>query len=77
MPSERTLRQIDRLLDEAEQAVEQRNWTLLRQHAQDVLLLDADNEDAQNFLAAAERALSASTPGAASAPATAEPHTPP
>ena len=57
MPSERTQRQIDRLLDEAEQAMAQRDWASLREHAQDVLLLDTGNEDAQNFLRAAERAL--------------------
>jgi hypothetical protein len=59
MTSERTQRQIDRLLDEAERAMAARDWTLLRQHAEDVLLLDADNGDAKNFFAAAERAMNA------------------
>jgi hypothetical protein len=61
MPSERTQRHVDRLLDEADKAIAQRDWVLLRQHAQDVLLLDVDNEDAQNFLTAAKRALSSSS----------------
>jgi len=55
MPSERTQRQIDRLLDEAEQAIASRDWTLVGQYAQDILRLDPENEDARNFLAAAER----------------------
>ena len=62
MLSERTQRHIDRLLDEADKAMAQRDWPLLRQHAEDVLLLDADNQDAHNFLTAAERALSAAAP---------------
>ena len=40
MPSERIQRQIDRLLDAADAAFAQREWTALRQHARDVLLLD-------------------------------------
>jgi len=55
MPSERTQRQIDRLLDEAEQAIARRDWALLRQHALDVLRLNPSNEDALAFLAASER----------------------
>ena len=62
MLSERSQRHIDRLLDEADKAMAQRDWPLLRQHAEDVLLLDADNQDAHNFLTAAERALSAAAP---------------
>jgi serine/threonine protein kinase/tetratricopeptide (TPR) repeat protein len=60
MPSERTQRHIDRLLDEADKAMASRNWALLRQHAEDVLLLDSENEDAKNFLTAADRALTSS-----------------
>jgi hypothetical protein len=59
MPSERTQRHIDRLLDEADKAMAARDWALLRQHAEDVLLLDAENEDARAFITAAERALAA------------------
>jgi len=55
MPSERTQRQIDRLLDEAEQAIASRDWALVQQHAQDVLDLDPGNADALDFLAAMQR----------------------
>ncbi len=57
MPSERIQRQIDRLLDQIEAAVEQRDWERVRELAEDVLRLDPDNGDAQAFLAAAERDL--------------------
>ncbi len=36
-----------------------RDWALLREHAQDVLVLDPENQDVRHFLAAAERALDA------------------
>ena len=55
MVSERLQRQIDRLLDEADQAMGQRRWDLVRQHCQDVLDLDPDNADARAYLAAMER----------------------
>ena len=56
MVSERIQRQIDRLLDEVEQAVVQREWAAVRRAASDVLALDPSNVDAQAFLVAAERA---------------------
>ena len=59
MPSERTQRRIDRLLDEAERALDEHDWLLARERARDVLLLDDGNEDAHNFLRTADRALSA------------------
>jgi tetratricopeptide (TPR) repeat protein len=62
MPSERTQRQIDRLLDAAEQAIGARDWVLVREHAEDVLRLDPDNEDARSFLAAAQREPSEASP---------------
>jgi len=65
MPSERTQRQIDRLLDEAERAIAQRDWAAVRTHVEDVLILDPNNEDATNFLAASERGLAAQTEGQA------------
>ena len=58
MASERVQRQIDRLLDQAEEAVGQKSWALVRENAQAVIDLDPDNGDARTFLAAAERALS-------------------
>ena len=55
MASERVQRQIDRLLDEAEQALVQRAWDVVRERAQDVIRLDPSNADAQTFLAGADR----------------------
>jgi tetratricopeptide (TPR) repeat protein len=73
MPSERAQRQIDRLLDEAEKAMAQRDWALLRQHARDALLLDSENADAKDFLLAAERALSAAPEDTPESPTSPEP----
>ncbi len=39
MASERMKRQIERLLDKVEEAVEQRDWQLVRQISDDVLIL--------------------------------------
>lgn len=78
MASERVQRRIDRLLDQVEEAADQRDWRKVRQLADDVLVLDPDNSDATNFLAAAERSLvsSAPTPSQASAPVLATPAPP-
>lgn len=62
MASDRIKRQIERLLDQLEEAVEQRNWQLVRQLAEDVLVLDPDNADASPYLSAAERALEPNQP---------------
>jgi serine/threonine protein kinase len=61
MPSERTQRHIDRLLDEADKAIASRDWATVRQHAQDVLDLDPGNADALDFLAAMVRKSQADT----------------
>ena len=72
MATERLQRQIERLLDEAEEAVSQLDWTSVRDRAQAVLAFDPGNEDAKGFLAASERALGgpgvATTAPAASSP---------
>ena len=60
MASERLKRQIDRLPDEVEAAVSQLDWLVVRDRTQAVLALDPENADAATYLAAAERALSAS-----------------
>jgi predicted ATPase/class 3 adenylate cyclase len=75
MPTERIQRQIDRLLDETEAALAQRDWARVRTVASDVLRLDPDNADAQEFLAAADRDGSAgqSIPSAAMEPTEAVP----
>ena len=57
MASERLQRQIDRLLDEAEEAISRFDWDGLLQRAQAVLAMDPENRDALAFLATAERAL--------------------
>ena len=56
MASERFQRQIDRLLDEAEEALSRFDWERVRQCAQAVLAIDPENQDGSTFLAAAERA---------------------
>jgi eukaryotic-like serine/threonine-protein kinase len=55
MPSERLQRQIDRLLDETEAALVERDWARVRTLAGDVLRLDPENVDARAFLDACER----------------------
>ncbi|MCH8206858.1 MAG: protein kinase [Chloroflexi bacterium] len=57
MATDRIQRQIDRLLDEAEDGVSRLDWEVVRDRARAVLVFDPDNRDAQGFLAAAERAL--------------------
>ncbi|MFN0071154.1 MAG: serine/threonine-protein kinase, partial [Chloroflexota bacterium] len=57
MLSERTQRQIDRLLDQAEEAIAQLNWSVVRDRALAVLALDPENVDARNYVDAAARAL--------------------
>ena len=76
MASERFQRRIERLLDEADEALARYDWEAVRQAAQAVLAIDPENGDGLTFLATVERAL-ASTPGSSttqspgSAPATA------
>ncbi|MCH7984024.1 MAG: serine/threonine-protein kinase PknK, partial [Chloroflexi bacterium] len=53
MPSERVQRRIDRLLDEAEEAADAKDWKQVRTTSLSVLAADAENEDAQTFLAMA------------------------
>ena len=62
MASERAQRQIDRLLDEAEDAVSRLDWGIVRDRAQAVLAFDPENSDGLAFLAAAERAQANSPP---------------
>ncbi len=62
MASDRIQRQIDHLLDEAESAINERSWTLARDHAQSVLAIDPNNTDALTYIAAADRAIGSSSP---------------
>jgi len=57
MPSDRVQRQIDRLLDEAEQAIAGRDWALVEARCDAALALDAQNADALSYLAAARQRL--------------------
>ena len=62
MPSERIQRQIDRILDDAEEALATYDWEAVSQHALAVLRLDPENEDAQAYLDAAQRDAEADPP---------------
>jgi len=57
MPSPRVQRQIDRLLDEAEQAIVVHDWIQVQALAREVLSLDPENQDGAGFLASADRML--------------------
>ena len=57
MASERFQRRIDRILDQIEDAADRHDWAAVRQGALDLHAFDPGNEDARNFLAAAQRAL--------------------
>ena len=57
MVSERFQRRIYRILDQLEDAADRRDWSAVRQGALDLLVFDPANEDAKNFLVAAQRAL--------------------
>ncbi len=55
MPSERLQRQIDRILDQCEEAVDARDWDLVRELCDSALRIDPDNEDALPYLNASAR----------------------
>ena len=57
MARERFQRRIDRILDQIEDAADRHDWAAVRQGALALLVFDPENEDAKNFLAAAQRAL--------------------
>lgn len=56
MPSERVQRQIDTLLDQAEESTASREWDSVLESVAGVLALDGENEDALAFRAMAEQA---------------------
>ncbi|MFQ6029876.1 MAG: serine/threonine-protein kinase, partial [Dehalococcoidia bacterium] len=62
MASERSRRRIERLLDEADEAVTQLNWEVVRDRVTAVLALEPENADAHTLLAAVERAIGNSAP---------------
>ena len=62
MASERRLQRIERLLDEAEEAVTNEDWPTVASRARSVLAFDPDNADALDLIAGAERGLGGSAP---------------
>ena len=62
MTTERIQRRIDRLLDEAEEAADKGDWAAVRQRATQILAFDSANQDANGFLAAAEKILGSGQP---------------
>src|SRR6185436_8902068 len=64
MTSERIQRRVERLLDQAEQAADEKRWSDVEALVHEVLALDEVNADALAMLKAAERLLgtSATTP---------------
>ncbi len=55
MASERVQRRIDRLLDQAEEAMDSLNWDAVRDYAHAVLGLDPTNSDALAYIDSAQR----------------------
>ena len=55
MASDRLQRQIDRLLDEAEEAIPGQEWATVGDRTHSVLRLDPENSDALSYLAAANQ----------------------
>jgi len=53
-------RRIERLLEEAGEAITKEDWPILASRARPILAFDPDNGDALDLIAAAERALSGS-----------------
>ena len=72
MASERVQRQIDRLLDEAEEAISREDWSTVGSRVRSVLAIDPENSDAKAYSSAAQRALGtrpeSSTPQPQAAP---------
>ncbi len=62
MASERMQRRIERLLDEADDAIARFDWEAVRNGAETVLALDPENADGLALLAAVERASAGITP---------------
>lgn len=63
MPTDRIARQIERLLDECETAVAAGDWARVHMLADGVLRLDAQNQDAAAYLAAAQPGAAERVPG--------------
>ena len=57
MASERMQRRIERLLDQADEAADRREWAEVQRLAEDILLIDSANADAEAFLELSKRGL--------------------
>ena len=57
MVSDRFQQRVERLLDEADQAISRYDWEAVRQAAQAVLAIEPENSDRLTFLATVERIL--------------------
>jgi len=77
MASERVQRRIERLLDQAEEAMDRLDWESVRDVAKVVLGLDPENSDALVFLASVEQVLEDETPVPPAQAATPTPTPPP
>ena len=73
MASERGKRRIERLLDEADEAVSRLDWETVRDRAQAALVFDPENSEALELLSGAERALTASDTAPRAEPASSPP----
>ncbi len=77
MASDRIKRQIERLLDEVEDAISRYDWEAVRQAANAVLAIDPENSHGRTYLATAERAMGGATPEPTGQPETLTPTTAP
>ena len=68
MPSERVQRQIDRLLDDAEAALAESQWSTVAEKSRAVLAIDEGNEDAAAYLKMAEANLGGASVASPPAP---------
>ncbi len=68
MATERRRQRIERLLDEAEEAVTNEDWSTVASRARAVLAFDPDNADALDLIAAAERVLPTPEPSSSPQP---------
>jgi hypothetical protein len=73
MVSDRGKRRIERLLDEADEAVSRLDWETVRDRAQAALVFDSENPDALELLSGAEKALGGLAPSTSVEPTVAPP----
>ena len=76
MASDRLQWRLERLLDEADEAISRYDWEAVRHAAHAVLAIDPENSDGLAFLATAERALATAAPTPSQTPTSAPTPTP-